>query len=196
MLDEQWQSARRILAVRLDNLGDVLVTTPALHAIKASLPQARLTLLASPTFTAAFGGSTNQNDYRWGKLHRITFSHILGSPFSIPPAGGAFPQPLAGLSGIPADGGYQTVDAASFGVKANSVNAFTFSSGPSQRFVGEGRHEGMRGVSSLPGGISGVLGSPFYVNLLPQWLTNHAYDQLFTEDELKQNIMNVTKFVP
>src|SRR5438270_7515042 len=48
MIDERWQKARRILAVRLDNLGDVLVTTPALHAIKASLPQASLTLLASP----------------------------------------------------------------------------------------------------------------------------------------------------
>jgi penicillin G amidase len=155
-----------------------------------------LTLLASPAFAAAFGGSTNQNDYRWGKLHRITFNHILGSPFSIPPAGGAFPQPLAGLPGIPTDGGYQTVDAASFGVKANSVNGFTFTSGPSQRFVGEGRHEGMRGVSSLPGGISGVLGSPFYVNLLPQWLTNHAYRQLFTEDDLEGNILNVTRFIP
>ena len=48
MIDPQWRAARRILAVRLDNLGDVLVTTPALHAIKASLPGARLTLLASP----------------------------------------------------------------------------------------------------------------------------------------------------
>src|SRR5579863_1603922 len=48
MIDEQWRSARKILAVRLDNLGDVLVTTPALHAIKASLPGATLTLLASP----------------------------------------------------------------------------------------------------------------------------------------------------
>ena len=48
MIDEQWRAARNILAVRLDNLGDVLVTTPALHAIKTSLPQARLTLLASP----------------------------------------------------------------------------------------------------------------------------------------------------
>ena len=44
----EWQSARRILAVRLDNLGDVLVTTPAIHAIKQSLPQAEITLLASP----------------------------------------------------------------------------------------------------------------------------------------------------
>lgn len=47
-INEAWRSARRILAVRLDNLGDVLVTTPALHAIKASLPGSRLTLLASP----------------------------------------------------------------------------------------------------------------------------------------------------
>lgn len=48
MIDAQWRSARRILAIRLDNLGDVLVTTPALHAIKTSLPAAQLTLLASP----------------------------------------------------------------------------------------------------------------------------------------------------
>lgn len=47
MMDERWRTARRVLAVRLDNLGDVLVTTPALHAIKESLPDAALTLLAS-----------------------------------------------------------------------------------------------------------------------------------------------------
>ncbi|HYK85762.1 MAG TPA: hypothetical protein VEV19_10365, partial [Ktedonobacteraceae bacterium] len=48
MIDERWAKARRILAIRLDNLGDVLVTTPALHAIKTTLPNAELTLLASP----------------------------------------------------------------------------------------------------------------------------------------------------
>jgi len=48
VIDEAWSSIRRILAVRLDNLGDVLVTTPAMHAIKESLPGAELTLLASP----------------------------------------------------------------------------------------------------------------------------------------------------
>jgi ADP-heptose:LPS heptosyltransferase len=47
-IDPRWQTARRVLAVRLDTLGDVLVTTPALHAIKTSLPQATLTLLTSP----------------------------------------------------------------------------------------------------------------------------------------------------
>src|SRR4051794_38164569 len=48
MIDEQWQRAESILAVRLDNLGDVLLTTPAIHAIKASLPDAQITLLTSP----------------------------------------------------------------------------------------------------------------------------------------------------
>lgn len=48
MIDAQWAAARRILAVRLDNLGDVLLTTPAMHAIRESVPKAKLTLLASP----------------------------------------------------------------------------------------------------------------------------------------------------
>jgi lipopolysaccharide heptosyltransferase II len=38
---------RRILCVRLDNLGDVLMTTPALHALKDAYPGRHLTLLAS-----------------------------------------------------------------------------------------------------------------------------------------------------
>ncbi|HEY8477660.1 MAG TPA: glycosyltransferase family 9 protein [Chloroflexota bacterium] len=46
---DAWKNARNILAVRLDNLGDVLLCTPALRAIKRSRPDARLTLLASPT---------------------------------------------------------------------------------------------------------------------------------------------------
>src|SRR2546428_10274835 len=48
MIDKRWSHVKRILAIRLDNLGDVLVTTPALQAIKTSLPGAALTLLASP----------------------------------------------------------------------------------------------------------------------------------------------------
>lgn len=47
MIDPAWRAARRILVVRLDNLGDVLVTTPAIHALKTSFPEAEITLLAS-----------------------------------------------------------------------------------------------------------------------------------------------------
>ncbi|MBZ8142021.1 glycosyl transferase, partial [Rubrivivax gelatinosus] len=49
-----WSQARRVLALRLDNLGDLLMTTPALAAIRESLaPDARLTLLTSPAGAAA-----------------------------------------------------------------------------------------------------------------------------------------------
>jgi lipopolysaccharide heptosyltransferase II len=45
----RWAAARRILAVRLDNLGDVLMATPAIRALKAAEPGRHVTLLASPT---------------------------------------------------------------------------------------------------------------------------------------------------
>src|SRR2546423_8275705 len=48
----EWLAARNILAVRLDNIGDVVMLGPALRAVKETSPQARLTLLASP------GGAT------------------------------------------------------------------------------------------------------------------------------------------
>jgi lipopolysaccharide heptosyltransferase II len=48
-----WEQARNILCVRLDNLGDLLMTTPALRALKAGHPDRRLCLLGSPAACAA-----------------------------------------------------------------------------------------------------------------------------------------------
>jgi lipopolysaccharide heptosyltransferase II len=47
MIEAHWQSVQKLLLVRLDNLGDVLLMTPAFHALKAALPHARFTLLTS-----------------------------------------------------------------------------------------------------------------------------------------------------
>ena len=44
-----WDTAANILAVRLDSIGDVLMTTPALRAVKQSRPGRRVTLLTSPS---------------------------------------------------------------------------------------------------------------------------------------------------
>lgn len=44
----EWQNLRNILVMRLDNIGDVIMTSPVLRAIKDNLPEAKLTLLASP----------------------------------------------------------------------------------------------------------------------------------------------------
>lgn len=47
-----WAGAERILCVRLDNMGDVLMCTPAMRALVQALPGRRLTLLASPATAA------------------------------------------------------------------------------------------------------------------------------------------------
>ncbi len=142
--------------------------------ILASLSGA-LERLAGPAFAAAFNGSTNQEDYRWGKLHRIVLRHPLDGPFSIPPAGGAFPGLAPELPGIATDGGFQTLDRGDHDVRAETANGFMYIAGASERSVHVGSPRGMRGVSSLAGGPSGVPGSPFYFSLLPAWLTNESY---------------------
>jgi ADP-heptose:LPS heptosyltransferase len=43
-----WLAARNLLAVRLDNAGDVVMLGPALRAIKTTSPDCQITLLASP----------------------------------------------------------------------------------------------------------------------------------------------------
>ncbi|MFA9441619.1 glycosyltransferase family 9 protein [Uliginosibacterium sp. sgz301328] len=42
-----WQNAHNVLAIRLDNMGDVLMTTPAMRALRDATPGRRITLLAS-----------------------------------------------------------------------------------------------------------------------------------------------------
>lgn len=43
-----WDKVQRILCVRLDHIGDVLMTTPALRALKQAMPGRHITLLTSP----------------------------------------------------------------------------------------------------------------------------------------------------
>lgn len=50
-----WRGARRILAVRLDNIGDVVLLGPALRELHRALPAARISLLASPAGAQAAG---------------------------------------------------------------------------------------------------------------------------------------------
>lgn len=47
MNNTAWDNARHVLCIRLDNMGDLLMTTPAIRALRHSLPERRITLLAS-----------------------------------------------------------------------------------------------------------------------------------------------------
>lgn len=53
MTGTSWADARRVLCVRLDTLGDVLMTTPALRAIKEGRADRQVTLLTSTPGAAA-----------------------------------------------------------------------------------------------------------------------------------------------
>ena len=55
MLDERWRNVRRLLAVRLDNAGDVLMCEPALRSLRRGLPDSEVTLWASPGGSRAAG---------------------------------------------------------------------------------------------------------------------------------------------
>jgi penicillin amidase len=158
--------------------------------------QEALALLASDEFKPAFSNSTQQSDYRWGKLHRIVFAHPLGAPFSVPPAGGAFPAPLAGLTGIPTDGGFQTVDASSHSVRAATLNGFMFDAGPVRRFVGEVGPGRTRAESIWAGGTSGVLGNPNYTLFLPKWLANEAVPLALGMGEARRGAQSVIMLRP
>ncbi len=49
----EWAHARNVLCVRLDSLGDVLMCTPAIRAVKHSRAGRKVTLLSSPSGAAA-----------------------------------------------------------------------------------------------------------------------------------------------
>jgi len=51
-LPAPWADVRRILCVRADNMGDVVMTGPAIRALQETWPQAHITLMASPSGAA------------------------------------------------------------------------------------------------------------------------------------------------
>jgi penicillin amidase len=161
--------------------------------------QDALDLLAGPAFAKAFNQSTNQDDYRWGRLHRIVFDGLaVGGPFSLPNPALGYPPSFAGLSGFAVDGGYEAVDASSHGARADSADEFMFGSGPNRRYVGvPGVVPGSIDAETiLPGGMSGVLTSPFYANLLGRYLTNDTYPLRQTLGEVLQSINGQQQFKP
>lgn len=157
--------------------------------------------LASDDFKAAFNNSTNQDDYRWGRLHRIVFTHTLGDvagEFNVPPAFGLFPPPLDDLAGIPTDGGYQTVDVGdpAVEIRVPGSDSFMFNAGPTGRFVSQMKRRKVKAVSSLPGGESAIPASPFYLNLLEPWLVNETHRLLVSPGQIRANAFTTQDFVP
>src|SRR5688572_13977745 len=146
------------------------------YALLASL-RSGLELLA-----AMFDGSTNQADYRWGALQRVALNHALGGPFSIPP--------------VPTDGGFQTVDPASFNVRATAAQDFVYSFGAAHRSVYELGADANRAASIWAGGTSGDPLSPGYRQFLGRWLANQSTPLLLGKEEVKRSGAEPQRYIP
>lgn len=155
-----------------------------------------LELLASDEFAPAFGNSTDQNDYRWGRLHRIVFAHPLGAdPFNVP-NGGGLSDLDQDLPGVARAGGFEVVDASGHSSRAASVNGFMFSSGAARRTVAEMSPGSPNASEVIPGGRSGVMVSPFYTNQLRLWLVNDYLSLGFGESDGQSSAADVQTFSP
>lgn len=158
-----------------------------------------LDTLAGPAYAAAFSGSTRQDDYRWGKLHRITFRHLLGGAFNIPPAAG-FTDLAPNLPGISRDGGYEVINASGYDARAEDANSFGFGGGPVRRYVGVPKSghgfddDGIEGWNVIPGGSSGNPASPLYAKQLPDWLTVDQHPVVMSESEALRGALQVESF--
>jgi lipopolysaccharide heptosyltransferase II len=55
VIPSTWTSAERLLCIRLDSLGDVLMMTPAIRALRAGAPRREIALLTSPSGAGVAG---------------------------------------------------------------------------------------------------------------------------------------------
>ncbi|HUV14134.1 MAG TPA: penicillin acylase family protein, partial [Acidobacteriota bacterium] len=157
--------------------------------------QEALDLLAADEFAAAFGNSTDQDDYRWGLLHRVTFGHSLGYEFSVPSNGG-FSDLSMNLPGVSRAGGYEVVDASAHSARADGPNEFRFGSGPARRFVAELNPGGIEAYQIIPGGPSGRRDSAGYTSQLGRWLTNQYHPVLLSREDVEADARTEMTLAP
>lgn len=158
--------------------------------------QEALDLLKSEAFVRAYNKSEKLEDYRWGRIHRITFRsamHPQTPKFSIPPA--VYTQPEY-ADGLPVDGTLAAVDVANYNVRGVKPEDFGFSRGVSQRHVVELNPKGIRAWNTLPTGNSGVANTPHFGDLIAYWLVNDHHPIYFHDEEIKANAESEQEFRP
>ncbi|HEX7219837.1 MAG TPA: penicillin acylase family protein [Burkholderiales bacterium] len=129
-----------------------------------------------------FGGSTDQNNYLWGALHRVTLAHPLGAALSVPP--------------IPTDGGFQTVDPGLANVRAATRSDFVYAFGAGHRSVYELDSQGNRAAAIWAGGTSGDPTSPAYTRFVARWVANQTIPLLLGKQEVKRSGAELEHYVP
>ena len=152
--------------------GDLVWDNVSTGPVETRNDTLRVALQLAATALAEFGGP---DDWRWGFSHTITLRSVFDN----------FGVPTYNEGPYAAPGGLHAVNVANPSVRlpeAGKPFDFSFRAGPSIRFVVEAHPEGPKMVYQLPGGNDLHRDSPFYNNLLPNWLNNTPIEFPFGPD--------------
>lgn len=125
------------------------------------------------------GRSVDQ--YHWGALQKVTLTHPIAA-LSVPP--------------IPTDGGFQTVDPASFNVRATRAEHFVYNFGSGHRSVYELAPEENRAAGIWAGGTSGDPRTAAYTRFVPRWVANESIPFLLGKEQVKASGAILERYVP
>lgn len=144
-------------------------------------------------------GTAEMDAWLWGLIHQVNFQHFVGQ------AG----IPVFDLGTFAAPGARDTVNPASYSLNANS---FTFSGGPSKRFVAVLDPAGIRAVNTIPGGNNGNPGRPaggpaaaYYNEINPDihygdhvasWVNGEVFEYRTTRAHVEAHAEKRLLFVP
>ncbi len=147
------------------------------------------------TFAETKFATDDQTQWLWGKIHQVQFQHFVGQ------AG----VPIFDLGPFAGSGSRFTVNPANFGATGDS---FTYSGGPSMRFVAELDPAGIRAVNILPGGNNGDPGgtaSENYNRINPAihygdhvagWVNGTTFQYHLTRDDVASHSLKKVVLVP
>lgn len=154
-----------------------------------------LDLLASDALAPAFGNSTQQDDYRWGYLHRTAFGHPLGTAWSAPPQGG-LEDLMEGLPGVARPGGFGSLDVSSHSARADELDDFTFRSGTVRRFIATVGPNQIHAEQNIAGSQDGSSGAARQGEDLRYWLTNQYHPLAVSRQQALDGAVTTEQFAP
>jgi penicillin amidase len=163
--------------------------------------RAALDALPGPAYAAAFANSTAQDDYRWGRLHRIVIPHLVNANASIPPAAG-FQALGPQLPGLARDGTWESVNVAPGPGLPDGANEWLNTGGPLAQFrhvhalPSPGSGAGVSGFAALNGGASSDPASPLYASQLRAWLTVDYHPVAMSGSEIGSVAQRIELFAP
>ncbi len=152
-------------------------------------------------------GSSQPQDWLWGRIHRVALQHFFGQ---------AGIQSF-NIGNIPAPGSRFCVNPAGYSLNADSADAFVFSGGPSERFVAILDPAGIRSVNILPGGNNGNpcagpatpqgcgLDTQSYNRLnpgnhygehLPGWIDGEVFEYRVSRDAVAADTQELIEYTP